>query len=565
MKNWFLLIKRKLGSRLLFGVLWSFATLISGVALLMLSGWFISATALAGISIAAGIGIMFDMYMPGSGIRFFALSRTVSRYAERLYNHDSILRLISVFRLTLFSSMAGMSNASLRSTNDSEWLAKLTADLDALDAILLRYTIVPIAVLLLILSVTFFVGFFYLELALVLGLVMLVLLSATIMATVKLTKVHAYKTSALLSTCRENLIEHLSGALELQAFNMMLHHEQKLAQNMTSFYALQKSLNRKVANIQLAVDTALGLVTVSLIVVGMYAANLSLITGPFAVLLVMMFMAMAELLQGIPSQFSSWGQTEFSVNRLNSLLHETPVMSHKSEQDTQSLEVQIKGHPQILNSKHDDGLQFTLRPQHIINVTGRSGSGKSSIAKFIVDRGKYENPLNEADNYVLLNKCIPLSHLSSIDWYSRIAYLEQANTLLAGSLGYNLALGISDVSEKDLWRVLKIVELEQWANKLPEGLNTWLGEMGAKVSGGQARRICLARLLLRDSAIIILDEPFNGLDEEMSKRIWLNMQTWLANKMVLLLSHHTPKYLLDTNSSSDAMSLAPKLISVSLN
>ena len=564
MKNWFLLIRRKLGSRLVFGVLWSFATLFSGAALLMLSGWFISATALAGISIAAGISIMFDMYMPGSGIRFFALSRTVSRYAERLYNHDSILRLISVFRLTLFSSMTGMSNASLRSTNDSEWLAKLTADLDALDAILLRYTIVPIAIFLLILSVTFFVGFFYLELAIVLGIVMLVFLCASIFATVKLTKVHAYKTSALLSDCSENLIEHLSGALELQAFNMMLHHEQKLTQSMASFYAVQKSLNKKVANIQLIVDSALGLVTVSLIVLGMYSANMGLITGPFAVLLVMMFMAMTELLQGIPSQFSSWGQTEFAVARLNSLLHETPMPNHKIEHDTQSLDVHIKGHPQILSSQHN-GLQFTLLPQQIVNVTGHSGSGKSSIAKFIIDMGKYESPLNESDNYVLLNQSIDLSHLSSIDWYSRISYLEQANTLLAGSLGYNLALGISDVSEKDLWRVLKIVELEQWANKLPEGLNTWLGEMGANVSGGQARRICLARLLLRDSPIIILDEPFNGLDEEMSKRIWLSMQTWLSNKMVLLLSHHTPEYLLDVPASNTATNMSSKLTSISLN
>ena len=144
MKYWFDLIIRSLGSRLYIGIFLAFISALSGVALLMLSGWFITATAITGIAVSAGVIVLFDMYMPGSGIRFFALSRTVGRYAERIYNHDSILRLISVYRLTLFQSLSTLPINQLRATNDSDRPGKLTADLDALDSVLLMYIIHPI-------------------------------------------------------------------------------------------------------------------------------------------------------------------------------------------------------------------------------------------------------------------------------------------------------------------------------------------------------------------------------------------------------------------------------------
>ena len=105
MKYWFKLLYQSQKKRLFLGVFWALLTVISGVSLLMVSGWFITATALTGIAISLGITSILNLYIPGSGIRFFALSRTISRYIERIYNHDTILRLISVFRLSLFNNL----------------------------------------------------------------------------------------------------------------------------------------------------------------------------------------------------------------------------------------------------------------------------------------------------------------------------------------------------------------------------------------------------------------------------------------------------------------------------
>ena len=172
MRYWFALIFKNNLKRISVGILLTLITMISGLALLMLSGWFITATALAGMSIATGLVITFDMYVPGSGIRFFALSRTISRYIERIYNHDTILRLISLFRVTLFSRLSKMSLQQLRASSDSEWLSRLTADIDALDSILVRYILPPIAALLLIIGLTVFISFFWFEFALYSGLFM---------------------------------------------------------------------------------------------------------------------------------------------------------------------------------------------------------------------------------------------------------------------------------------------------------------------------------------------------------------------------------------------------------
>lgn len=130
--------------RLWFGTAIALVTALFGMALLGLSGWFISATALAGGAIALGLVVSFDVFLPGGGIRFFALGRTVSRYVERLYNHDTVLRQLALARHQLFTELTHRSIKDLRSTSNSEWLSRLTVDLDTLDSLSLRLVYPPL-------------------------------------------------------------------------------------------------------------------------------------------------------------------------------------------------------------------------------------------------------------------------------------------------------------------------------------------------------------------------------------------------------------------------------------
>ena len=205
-----------------------------------------------------------------------------------------------------------------------------------------------------------------------------------------------------------------------------------------------------------------------------------------------------------------------------------------------SMSGRICQHPNIPLSTHNE-LAFTLSEQQMLLVLGRSGEGKSTLANMLSGITKVE----QAQSYINVNGALNIDQIAPSCWHQHVVYLEQSNTLLAGSLGYNLALGLTKVNEEQIWEVLKIVELDDWANNLPKGLNTWLGESGGQVSGGQARRLCLARLLLRDPQLVILDEPFNGIDAEMAARIWVNISQWLRGKMLVLFSHEQPSFVID--------------------
>lgn len=547
MKYWFNLIIRSLGSRLYIGIFLAFISALSGVALLMLSGWFITATAITGIAVSAGVIVLFDMYMPGSGIRFFALSRTVGRYAERIYNHDSILRLISVYRLTLFKGLSTLPINQLRATNDSEWLGKLTADLDALDSVLLSYIIPPIVAGLLVITLTFLMSFFWFDLAILLGAFLLLCVVCSIRFTILKTKQYGMLTAGLLNECRAHIIEHLQGGFELQSMGLMQQHENKISTRLKTFYNIQQKLNSNIANIQLFLDLILAVTMAVIIYIGLHAVNANLIEGPIAIMLVMLILGVSEVLQNTPTQFGTWGRTRYCANRLAGLTHASNIQEHTTTLDSlNKIDVNIRQNPRVPIS-HDKTISFTLSGKQLLNIQGRSGSGKSTIAKLLIGTES-----TNQNNAITVNADIPLNLINSDDWYSAVCYLEQDNTILAGTLGYNLALGIQTISEQEIWSVLKMVELFDWANALPEGLNAWLGEGGGKVSGGQARRIGLARLLLRNPELAILDEPFNGIDDQMATRIWHNILPWVNARMLVLLTHEQPNYLNTVNEAIEA-------------
>lgn len=541
---WFKTIYNAQLKRISIGVMLAFFAAFSGVSLLLLSGWFVTATALAGISISMGIVIAFDMYMPGSGIRFFALSRTVGRYVERLYNHDTILRLVAVFRLTLFMRLSRLNVDQLRKTSDSEWLSRLTADLDSLDSLLLRFTITPIVLVLSIFCSTVFIHFVWPEYTLMIGSYMLATGISVTLITIKTTKGLSFKNARLLNEMRSNVIEHLQGRFELTSTMLMQRHERHIIASLTSLDAVQTSINNRIANIQLVLDLVLMIGICSLAIIALLSVNIGQIDGPVAVMAVLMFVAISELLQVLPAHFKQWGGTSYSANRISPQLNDRANSSDASIElnDSDVISVTIKKHPNITTTQTST-LSIEIADKQTLVISGQSGAGKSTVANII---SGVTSRLNSVDSDISI--LVSRDHQSRknpphFSW-AKLGYLTQSNSILAGTLAYNLRLGIENVTEPQLWEVLRRVELDKWAEQLSEGLYSWLGDTGNRVSGGQSRRIALARLLLRSPDLVILDEPFIGLDKKMAERIWLNINDWLAERKVVLLAHEFPKNLL---------------------
>lgn len=546
MRYWFNLLYKTQRNRIFNGVLLAFITAFSGVSLLMLSGWFITATALAGLSISAGLVIIFDMYMPGSGIRFFALSRTVGRYVERLYNHDTILRLVSVFRLHLFKRLSSLSMKQLRATTDSEWLSRLTADLDALDSLLLRFIIPPIISIMLIISAAIFVSFIWPDLALYLAGFLLFCAISAITLTIKCTKKLGVRSASLLNDMRADVIEHLSGRLELKSHHLLQHHERHILKRLDELDQTQTRMFSRIANVQLLLDFLMAAGLSVLAIVVLYSVQMQIIDGAVAVMLVLMFLGLTEVLQSLPSQFSAWGKTYFSAKRIRPESCHVTVIKQPRKHPAKSLTVTLNNHPNIAISQVKT-LDVELNENELLLISGRSGAGKSTLANILTGMTDCADNKQSIAAIVVDGQAQPVD-LGVANWYPSLGYLTQSNSVLTGTLAYNLSLGLGDISEDKLWLVLQMVELDAWAQTLIHGLDTWLGDTGDQVSGGQARRITLARLLLRDPKLVVLDEPFNGIDTFMAARIWHNISSWLKQRTVILLSHERPAYL-----SSDAV------------
>lgn len=134
-------------------------------------------------------------------------------------------------------------------------------------------------------------------------------------------------------------------------------------------------------------------------------------------------------------------------------------------------------------------------------------------------------------------KQLNLKALSLTDWQAQIGYLTQQTDLFATSIAENLRLAKAEATDAELWEVLELVDLKQEVSDFPQQLDTWVGETGRQLSGGQARRLALARVILKDPAVVILDEPFSSLDLATQAVIRPKLDAWLTGRTALLLAH----------------------------
>jgi ATP-binding cassette subfamily C protein CydC len=176
-----------------------------------------------------------------------------------------------------------------------------------------------------------------------------------------------------------------------------------------------------------------------------------------------------------------------------------------------------------------DGIDLRIAPGERVAICGDSGSGKTTLSALLL---RLWDPQQGSVRYA----GVDLRELAQAQWHQRIAWLPQGAPVFAGSVRDNLRLGAIDADDASLQRALADVRLNGWLHEVG-GLDAWLGENGATMSAGQARRLALARALLRNAPLLVLDEPTEGLDVDTAHALLRDLTSALGQRSLLLISH----------------------------
>jgi ATP-binding cassette subfamily C protein CydC len=177
-----------------------------------------------------------------------------------------------------------------------------------------------------------------------------------------------------------------------------------------------------------------------------------------------------------------------------------------------------------------DGVDFALAAGERVAITGASGSGKSTLLHLLM---RLDDP---AEGEVLFGGC-DLRQCAQRELHRRVALLSQDAPVFLGTVRTNLLVGDPQADDAALWRALGLARLEAFVRGLPQGLDTWVGETGAALSAGQARRLCLARVVLSPAVVLLLDEPTAGLDAETEASFLEDLPQAVEGRSVVLATH----------------------------
>ncbi|MEZ9548922.1 MULTISPECIES: heme ABC transporter ATP-binding protein/permease CydC [Vibrio] len=511
------------------GMLLAFATLSASIGLLTLSGWFISASAVAGLTIARET---FNYMLPGGGVRGLAMSRTAGRWGERVVSHNATFKLLTDLRIFFFKKLAPLIPGRISNLRDADLLNRLVADVDAMDHVYLRL-VSPVTVGVFgIFFLTLFLMWFDSSLGLILGSILLIMLLVWPILFYKLGKRNGGELTQNKADLRVTTLDWIEGYSELTLFgaeeryrNAILETQQKLMANQF----VNANLTG-MASAALMLFNGLTLVLMLWLAADGVGGNAP---DPFIALMAFATMASFELLMPIAGAFQHLGQTLSSARRLNEVILSEPEVQFAEEKLDINKPLDIAFSNVTFNYPDSErnvlnAVDLTIPATHKVAIVGQTGSGKSTLIQLLT---RYWDPKK---GYISIAG-IELTQWNESQLRESISVVSQRVDILNGTLRDNLLIARPEATDDHLANILKDVGLEKLLEN--NALDSWLGDGGRQLSGGEKRRIGIARAILHDAPILLLDEPTEGLDKQTEHSIMTLFEKHFEGKTVIFITH----------------------------
>ena len=468
-------------------------------------------------------------------VRAFGIGRPVARYCERLVSHDLALRGLSRLRIAVYQRLEPLAPGGLGGDRRGDLMSRAVADVDAQQNLLLRVLLPPAVALMAGTAIVVGAAFILPVAALALAIGLLLAGSLAPAAAWTATRVSGSRRAAARGTLSADLVELLRGAPELVAFGA---GEAALGRLRGGDAALRR-IDRREAVVAGAGETLgvlmAGATAIAVLLLAASAARSGAIDRVEIAALVLLAVAAFESTQPLAPALRTLPATLGAGRRIEALVDRAPVVRDPARprpvpaSPSLAMEhVRFRHGPEGLWLL--DGVDLELPPGRRVALVGSSGAGKTTIAQLLV---RFQDPVA---GRVMLGG-IDLRELAQADVRRTVTLAEQDAHLFSTSILENVRLARPGADESAIESALREAQLWPWVSSLPDGWHTLVGEDGAQLSGGQRQRVSLARALLADAPVLVLDEPTAHLDGEAATAFVGDALRAAAGRSVLLITH----------------------------
>lgn len=469
-----------------------------------------------------------------TGVRFFGIGRAVMRYAERLLNHSIAFKILGHLREDFYRTLEPLVPDDFPHYSQGKLYNQFIGDINVLQFFYLKAVSVPLGSLIIYTVCALFLAFY--DARLIPMLLVGQLIAGVIVPTwaVRHGREKKHTLSEVQTTLSEQFLDYKQGLTDLHLFGTLesvQHEVNDKLRIMTRLHTNMSLKKKMVSRVVFAVSHLSMLLALFMLIPSVQSGKIG---GADVAMLALLVLASFEAIMQMPEAVLQMDESLAAAKDIHEVYEKTPRGCTLAEEIPQGFAIHAEDVAFSYNQPERsfiEHLNLDIPEGAHVAFVGESGSGKSSIAHLL-------SGLWQVDGGRLTLGGASMDAIAPATLHQMVATVEQESYFFYTSIRENMQLANESVSDTDIWQALKTVELDDVVRALPEGLDAVLAENAAMFSGGQRQRLAIARMMVQNPKVAILDEALQKLDKDLAERIFGRLLEWGRGRTMVIISHN---------------------------